>query len=275
MIGHMVFSFLSSCQEFNIIALTGSRKFNNQIKILDVRDKDLLDSYIKLNKPEIVINCIGLLIEDSKSNIKDSVFLNAYLPHYLKELGLIYNFKLIHISTDCVFSGQKKSSYVEDDLKDGESVYAKTKGLGEIIDDTNLTFRTSVIGPELNPDGGELFNWFMNQKQEIFGYINAYWSGISSIELAIAIKWAINNNITGLYNLTNGKKINKYELLELFAKYTKKNIIINPIKTRYSDKSFMDTRKLIDYNIPSYDSMVKDIVNYITKNKSFYPHYSI
>jgi dTDP-4-dehydrorhamnose reductase len=273
MIGHVIYSYLNGFKDYEIIALAGSRKYNEFTTILDVRNIDSFELYIKNNKPDIVINCIGLLIEDSNNKIKDSIYLNAYFPHYLKEMGLINNFKLIHISTDCVFSGYKNKSYVENDIKDGETIYAKTKGLGEIIDDKNLTLRTSVIGPELKFDGNELFNWFMNQQTKIFGYTNAFWSGITSMELGFAVKWSIENNITGLYNLTNGKKISKYELLKLFNKHTQKNILIKPTKTISSDKSFTDTRKLLDYQIPSYDLMVKNLVDYIQQNKNHYPHY--
>ena len=275
MIGHVIYSYLNKFNDLNVFGLSGSKKFDNKTKILDVLNINLFDNYIKTTKPDIIINCIGLLIEDSEKKIKDSIFLNAYFPHHLKSLGKINNFKLIHISTDCVFSGDKKEPYFENDTRDGKTIYARTKGLGEIIDDVNLTIRTSVVGPELKSNGGELFNWFMNQKLEIFGYTNAYWSGVSSIELAKAIKWAIDNSITGIYNLTNCKKINKYNLLLLFKKYSNKNIVIKPVETKFSDKSFIDNRKLIDYKIPDYDFMVKNLFKYMFKNINLYSHYKL
>tara|TARA_B100001175_G_scaffold239474_1_gene205767 strand:+ start:25455 stop:26336 length:882 start_codon:yes stop_codon:yes gene_type:complete len=275
MIGHVIYDYLKQNDEYDLHGLAGSRKFDDKTKILDVMDSIYFEKYIKFLNPNIVINCIGLLIEDSKNNIKDSIYLNAFFPHYLKKLAKEIDFKLIHISTDCVFSGDTKFSYKENDFKDGRSVYAKTKSLGEIIDNINLTLRTSVVGPELKSSGGELFNWFMSQKEEIFGYTNAYWSGISSIELAKAVKWSIDNSITGLYNLTNCEKINKYDLLKLFSKYSNKKISIKPTETRFSDKSFLDTRKLIDYKIPDYDKMIADLIKYISLNKKLYPHYKI
>ena len=275
MIGHIIYSYLNSFNDLSVFGLSGSKKFDKKTKILDVININSFNNYIKTIKPDIVINCIGLLIEDSEKNIKDSIFLNAFFPHYLKNLGKKINFKLIHISTDCVFSGNKKEPYSENDIKDGKSIYARTKGLGEIIDDTNLTLRTSVVGPEMKSNGGELFNWFMNQKTEIFGYTNAYWSGISSIELAKAVKWAIDNTITGIYNLTNCEKVNKYNLLKLFKKHSNKNIVIKPTETKFSDKSFIDTRKLINYKIPDYDLMIEDLFKYLFKNKNLYPHYKL
>tara|TARA_B100000886_G_scaffold84064_2_gene54817 strand:+ start:550 stop:1431 length:882 start_codon:yes stop_codon:yes gene_type:complete len=275
MIGHVVYDFLKQNDKYDLYGLAGSRKYHDKTKILDVMDSISFEKYIKFINPNIVINCIGLLIDDSKKNIKDSIYLNAFFPHYLKKLAEEIDFKLIHISTDCVFSGDSKVFYKENDLKDGKSIYAKTKGLGEIIDDTNLTLRTSVVGPELKSSGGELFNWFMSQQEEIFGYTNAYWSGISSIELAKAVKWAIDNSITGLYNVTNCEKISKYDLLRIFSKYSNKKIIIKPTETKFSDKSFLDTRKLINYKIPDYDKMIADLIKYISLNNKLYPHYKL
>ena len=130
------------------------------------------------------------------------------------------------MSTDCVFSGKKRTPYIEKDIKDGLDVYAKTKALGEIIDDRHLTIRTSVIGPELKKDGEQLFNWFMSEKGEIEGFSDVIWSGVTSLELAKGVKWAIENNLCGLYQLTNGIPISKNEILQLFKKYTNKKISI-------------------------------------------------
>ena len=135
--------------------------------------------------------------------------------------------------------------------------------------------RTSVVGPELKSDGEELFNWFMNQSVSINGFTKAIWSGVTSRELAKAVKWSIDNEITGLYHLTNNQTINKNEILQLFKKYTKKDIEILPVDGESIDKSFLDTRKLIDYSIPSYDQMFAQMIQSIIINRSFYPHYKI
>ena len=149
----------------------------------------------------------------------------------------------------------------------------KTKSLGEINKKDALTIRTSVVGPQIK-GRGELFHWFMNQSGEIFGYKKAYWSGVTTQELAKAVEWTVINNINGIYNLTNGKKISKFDLLKLFKKFTKKSILINPNNSFKTDKSFVDTRKEIDYNIPSYNIMIKDMINDIKINKDLYPHYN-
>jgi dTDP-4-dehydrorhamnose reductase len=199
------------------------------------------------------------------------------LPHQLKKISKNIGAKLIHISTDCIFSGNK-GGYIETDAKDakdGKGVYSQTKKLGEIEDDANLTLRTSIIGPELKNNGEGLFHWFMNQQGEISGYTKAIWSGVTTLELAKAVKWSIDNNITGLYHVTNNSSISKYDLLQLFQKYTKKNINIKPFDGKKVDKSFIDTRLLIDYQIPSYDQMISNMVRLITDKRILYSKYKI
>ena len=105
------------------------------------------------------------------------------------------------------------------------------------------------------------------------GFTKAIWSGVTTLELAKATKWSIENNIDGLYHITNNSSISKYDLLSLFKKYTRKNIIINKICGKTVNKNFIDTRKLINYEIPSYDQMIKDMVKYIHENKNTYSQY--
>ena len=110
-------------------------------------------------------------------------------------------------------------------------------------------------------------------KKSIKGYLNSFWSGVSTIQLAKFINFSIQNNITGLYHLTNGNKINKYELLKLFNTYALKDIRINPYENIFSDKSFLDSRKLYDL-VPSYKIMVAELFKFIKENNHLYPHYS-
>ncbi len=275
MIGHMICKFIKKSNTYILHNLSGSRKFDAQTTIIDAQYFDKIKNYIKKIKPDFVINCIGILINESNNNIKKSIYLNALFPHLLNELSFNLKFKLIHISTDCVYSGKKSEFYTELDEKDGLGNYSRTKGLGEINNDKNLTLRTSVIGPELKSDGEELFNWFMQQKKVINGYSNVFWSGISTLELAKAVLWAVENNITGLYNLTNGVKISKYNLLLIINKHSMKNIKINEFETSFSNKSFSDTRKEINYSIPTYDIMVKEMIKHIKQESILYPHYKI
>lgn len=274
LIGHQVFNYLHGLGEYKLFNFTFRTKLNENSVLVDARDEVALTISIKNVKPDIIVNCIGILIGGASKNQENAIFLNAYLPHCLVRIADCINAKLVHISTDCVFSGNK-GQYIENDVKDGEGVYSKTKGLGEIIQNRHLTIRTSVIGPELKKDGEELFNWFMSQHGTINGYTESIWSGVSTLELAKAVVWGIKNNISGLYHITNGSSINKYDLLSLLKKHTGKNIDIVKVPGRVTNKSFLDTRKEINYTIPSYDEMVGELTKLIKSNRQLYNQYEV
>ena len=273
LIGHQVYNYLADDKKYTLYNLACKNKFINDTILLDARDEKNLIETINRIQPQFIINCIGILISESNKNPDNAIFLNSYMPHMLSRLADKIDAKLIHISTDCVFSGYKKVPYIENDFKDGNDIYAKSKGLGEVINNRHLTLRTSVVGPELKSNGEELFHWFMTQQEDIYGYTKAIWSGVSSLELAKAVKWAIENEITGLYHVTNNSSITKFDLLRLFQKYTKKNININQVDGSDVDKSFTDTRLLINYKIPSYDEMIFDMVKSMANNPSLYAQY--
>jgi len=275
LIGHQVYNYLKKNSDYELSNISYRKKLQEDTILIDIRDEKKFLDTVKKIKPNIIINCIGILINGSNKDPENAIFINAYMPHRLMRLADSINAKLIHISTDCVFSGNKKEPYLELDEKDGKDIYAKTKGLGEIINNEHLTLRTSVVGPELKTNGEELFHWFMNQSGTINGFTKAIWSGVTTIELAKAVMWAIDNKTTGLYHITNNQPINKYDLLLLFKKHTQKNIEVLSVEGRNVDKSFIDTRKLINYSIPSYDEMIRDMVQLIADNQFIYEQYEI
>ena len=275
LIGHQVYNYLKKNSDYELSNISYRNKLQEDTILLDIREETKFLDTVEKIKPNIIINCIGILINGSNKDPENAIFINAYMPHRLMRLADSINAKLIHISTDCVFSGNKKEPYLELDEKDGKDAYAKTKGLGEVINDKHLTLRTSVVGPELKTNGEELFHWFMNQSGTINGFTKATWSGVTTIELAKAVMWAIDNKITGLYHVTNNSPICKYDLLQLFKKYTKKNIEIVPVDGKEVNKDFIDTRKQINYEIPSYDQMVSDMMNVIRSNRFLYSQYGM
>ena len=275
LIGHQVFNYLHDNSDFSLSNISYTRKLNNETILLDARKDQYFFDQIRHIQPNYIVNCIGILIGEANQDPESAMFLNAHLPHRLVNLANNINAKLIHMSTDCVFSGNKQSPYLETDEKDGSDVYAKTKSLGEIVSKNHLTIRTSVIGPEIINASGELFHWFMSQSGIIEGFSKAIWSGVTTIELAKAIKWFINNNTIGLYQLTNGTSINKYDLLHLFKKYTNKNIEISKVDGIVTNKSFVDTRQEINYQLPTYDEMIRDMVSLIKNNRILYSHYNL
>lgn len=272
LIGHQVYNTLAASQEFEIHHLARTRKVSDSAILLDLRMEKELDQLVLQVRPDYIINCAGILIEGAAADPENAIFLNAYLPNHLVKLANSIQAKLIHISTDCVFSG-KKGGYTENDEKDGSGVYARTKALGEVVNDTHLTLRTSVVGPELAPGGEELFHWFMCRTGVINGYTKSIWSGVTTLELAKAVKRAIDQGTTGLYHVTNGIPINKYELLKLFKKYSHHPVDINPVDGVVADKSLVDTRKEFDYTIPSYEEMIKDMFAFMHTRPGQYAHY--
>ena len=272
LIGHQVFNYLDN-NKYQLFNISYRKKLNDQTILCDARNHDDFVDKIKSISPDIIVNCIGILIKGANDNPENAIYINSYMPHMLAKLSDEINCKLIHISTDCVFSGEKNSPYRESDYKDGKDTYAKTKGLGEIVNNKHLTLRTSVIGPELKANGEELFHWFMNQSKEINGYTKAIWSGVTTLILAKAVNWAIDNKITGLYHVTNNKTIDKFTLLNLINKYTQKNISIIPFDKIILNKSFIDTRKELGFVIPDYEIMIKEMIDFISQNRILYKQY--
>jgi dTDP-4-dehydrorhamnose reductase len=273
LIGHQVFNHLKFSGNYELYNFSFRKKLQKDSIILDARNEEKYLEKIKDIAPDFIVNCVGILISGSNENPENAIFLNAYLPHRLARFADEINSKLIHISTDCVFSGNKDTAYIETDYKDGSGIYSKTKGIGEVVRDNHLTLRTSVVGPELKSDGQELFHWFMGQSGKISGYTKAIWSGVTTIELAKAVEYSMRKNISGLHHVTNNSFISKYDLLNLFRKHMKKVIQICPVEVIKSNKSFCDTRGLLDYKIPSYDQMVSEMAQLIFSQKSLYRQY--
>ena len=269
MLGHMVHHFLDSSKTYDLYDLSFRNKLTSKTIILDISDQQKLSNLINDLSPDVIINCIGVLIKGSKENLKNAIYINAYFPHWLKDVCEDINCKLIHISTDCVFSG-KNGGNDESSIMDAIDDYGKTKSLGEFDSINHLCIRTSIIGPELKQNGEGLMDWLFNQQGTINGFKNVFWSGVTTLELAKAIHFSIENNISGLWNVTNGEAISKYELLKKIIK----TFSINKLKLesntdKISDKSLKSIRG-IDYEVPSYQIMLEDLAKYYGENKKIY-----
>lgn len=241
----------------------------------DALDKSVIISILKNVEYDVVVNCIGILNQDCNKDISSAVYINSFLPHFIADIIKDTKTKLIHISTDCVFSGSA-GSYSESSFRDGESLYDRTKALGEVEDDKNLTFRNSIIGPDMKENGIGLFNWFMLQQGTIDGYSRAIWTGVTTLTLAKAIERASIEKISGIYNLVNNESISKLQLLELFNRHMRENeIIINESKMVVLDKSLVNNRTDFSFVVPSYEEMIVEMKEWINKHKNHYPHYFI
>ena len=270
MAGHVIYTYFKNIGDYEVFGSVNQESFNDIKLKIDISDLDQVKRAIENIKPDIIINCIGMLIRSSKKYPDKTIYANSFFPNYLARLSSEYSFKLIHISTDCVFSG-KSGAYVEDSFKDATDVYGLSKSLGEIDDDHNLTIRTSIIGPELKKDGEGLFHWFMNQKGEISGYKSNFWSGVTTLELAKFIYWQIKNPKTGIIHLTNNQKISKFELLTLINEIHQMSLSINSDKDYVCDKSFLNT-KIKEYKVESYEKMLSEQKEFIDKHSFLYSY---
>ncbi|MDE5763707.1 MAG: sugar nucleotide-binding protein [Ruminococcus sp.] len=241
----------------------------------DAMDAAFIQELIGVNRYDTIINCIGLLNQFAENNKAAAAYLNGYFPHYLAKLTDGTDTQVIHMSTDCVFSG-KCGQYTEDDLRDGETFYDRSKALGELEDDTNLTLRNSIVGPDINPNGIGLLNWFMLQEGTVNGFLGAIWTGQTTLQLAKTMEAGAKIKAHGLYNTVPADSINKYELLKLFNHYMRNDkITIVPIDKSVADKSLKRTRFEFDYRIPDYEQMVAELANWMRAHKSIYPHYDL
>ncbi|MEG2286153.1 MAG: sugar nucleotide-binding protein [Eubacterium sp.] len=239
----------------------------------DALDKDYFKDILLQGHYDAVINCIGLLNETANQNPDQAVYLNSYLPHAIVKVLEGTKTKMIQMSTDCVFSG-KTGIYKENSLRDGETFYDRSKGLGEVDDHKNLTFRNSIIGPDMNEKGIGLFNWFMKQKGTINGYTGAIWTGVTTLTLAKAMEQGIKENLTGIYNLVNNTLISKYDLLKLFNHFFKQDTIeIRPSNALNLNKSLCNTRDDFSFEVPSYETMIQEMKVWVNSHQIFYPHY--
>lgn len=241
----------------------------------DASDMALIKKVIEEGNYEAVINSIGLLNQFAENNKAMAVLLNGYLPHYLVELTKDTRTRIIHMSTDCVFAGND-GPYYEDTLPNGASFYDRSKAIGEFNNDKDLTFRNSIIGPDIKASGIGLFNWFMKQEGPIGGFTGAIWTGVTTYTLAKAMEAALNENLTGLYNLVNNTSINKFDLCSLFNKYFRAGEVeINPNDKLQLDKTLKCTRTDFSFHVPSYEQQIKDMREWVDAHPSLYPHYSV
>ncbi|HBP38386.1 MAG TPA: NAD(P)-dependent oxidoreductase [Clostridiales bacterium] len=239
----------------------------------DALDGALLKSVILEGGYDRVINCIGILNQACDRNPAQAVYLNSYLPHFVAGTIAGTRTRLIHMSTDCVFSG-KSGQYHEHSFRDGETFYDRTKALGEVDDSVNLTFRNSIIGPDINENGIGLFNWFMRQNEPVQGYSQAIWTGVTTLVLARAMERAASENLTGIYNLVNNTVISKYDLLMLFNRILRHGKIkITPNPESKVNKSLINNRHDFSFQVPSYEQMVIEMKDWIIQHQSLYPHY--
>ncbi|MCB1179879.1 MAG: SDR family oxidoreductase [Leptospiraceae bacterium] len=266
MIGNGLAIGLSGFFEVAITVIKPKLPVNKNIKVYENVNGLDISSIIKVIndfKPDVVINAIGIVKQKYKKGQESEIIkLNSVLPFELQAICELNNSKLILLSTDCVFTGEK-GNYSENDLTDALDIYGKTKILGELTNYNNvLTVRISSIGLEINSSKG-LIEWFLSQKGEIKGFDKAIYSGFTSKELSKIFKFIFenHNNLNGLYHISSNP-ISKYELLsKLKILINKKDITIQRDSEFFCDRSLNSEKfkKLTGYIPTSWDVMLKEL----------------
>ena len=273
MAGHMISLYLKE-QKHQVDGFARRESEIVNTIVGDARDTELIRRTLENGGYRAVINCIGLLNRFAENDHEAAVFLNSYLPQYLSKVTKNMDTQIIHVSTDCVFSGNR-GGYTEKDFPDGELFYDRSKALGELNNEKDVTFRMSIVGPDMNKDGIGLINWFMQQHGRVKGYKNAMWTGQTTLQLAKTIENAAIQHVHGLYNMVPDEKISKYDMLVLFNRYLRTDEVkIEPEENFKIDKSLKRTNfEMFSYKIPDYEQQIKELGEWMNKHKSLYPHY--
>jgi dTDP-4-dehydrorhamnose reductase len=235
-------------------------KVRPDTKILDINT--IHDEILK-EEPFLVVNCIGRLVQQSENNVEEAFRINSLLPIKLGETVRRCGSALIHLSTDCVFSGNTTNYYAENSYPDPNNIYGVTKYTGEQCSRNGLVIRTSIIGPEIvHREYPGLFEWLLRNK-EVDGWKNALWSGVTTLELAKYIHYLIINNklpVTGLRHLCNNDYISKHDLLHLINDIYGLKIKINTVDGTHCNR-FIKTNQNFGYQVPTYKKMIEEMHN--------------
>lgn len=273
MLGNAVlrlFAQSSGCQVFGSVRSSGALRLlpddvhSNVISGVDVENLDSLTRLFANVHPDIVINCIGLVKQLAEADDPlAAIPINAMLPHRLARLCEVAGARLVHISTDCVFSGSK-GMYKEADASDAKDLYGRSKYLGEVDYPHAITLRTSIIGHEL--DGARsLVGWFLAQQGSVKGFKHAIFSGLPTVEIARIIRDYVipHPELHGLYHVS-AEPINKYDLLRLVAQVYEKNIEIVPDDKFTIDRSLDSSRfrALSGYSPPIWSELVSKMCQF-------------
>ena len=268
MLGNAVLRFFAESSGYEVVGSARSRsalrlmpeKLSHRVICgVDVENMDSLITLVAKVRPNVLINCVGLVkqLAEAADGLA-AIPINALLPHRLAQLCNLANIRFIHISTDCVFDGTK-GMYSETDISDAKDLYGRSKYLGEVDGPHAVTLRTSIIGHEL--DGAySLVGWFLAQQGRVKGFRRAIFSGLPTVELARVIRDHVvpRPELHGLYHVS-AEPINKFDLLTMIAKDYGKTIEITPDDKVVIDRSLDSSRfrEATGYQPQTWPEMVR------------------
>lgn len=222
--------------------------------------------------PDAIINCTAIVNQAAEEDKARAAYINAYLPHLLESLTAGTNTVVVHRSTDCIFSGAK-GQYSLEDTPDAKSFYARTKAVGELVNDKDITIRVSLIGPAQDEDDGSLLNWFLHQHGKVKGFANAIWTGLTTLEYAKTIESLLLQKAHGVFQAAPVISISKYELIKMFEKYFPGGRAIIKVENNLVDKSLVPYWGDYDIQIKGYEEQIAEMKKWIEKHPDLYPAY--
>jgi dTDP-4-dehydrorhamnose reductase len=232
------------------------------VRDIDILDFDSVEAFLRSIRPDFIVNCVGIIKQrpDARNSVI-SISVNSLFPHKIAEMAAQWGGRVIHFSTDCVFSG-RRGGYTENDSSDAEDLYGKSKSLGELTAANALTLRTSIIGRELSKHRS-LLDWFLSQNHKaIYGYPRVMYSGVTTNHLAELVGTIIreHSGLNGLYQVAS-EPISKYELLCLLREAYQLDVRIAPDDSVVSDRSMKcdKLREAIQYNCPPWPVLVRQL----------------
>tara|TARA_B100001093_G_scaffold82403_1_gene73824 strand:+ start:25688 stop:26554 length:867 start_codon:yes stop_codon:yes gene_type:complete len=276
MIGHKI---AQSLEDFELIL--ASRKSISSKSVGIIKGKmvlhnlitDSLDLLLDNTTPDIIINCAGITTRRGvEDNVINTRLLNSELPHKLDSWANLNSKKLIHFSTDCVFSGNK-GNYLDNDFADADDIYGKSKALGEVDSLNTLTLRCSMIGRELY-NFTELFEWLKkNKNKKIEGYSKAFYSGITTVRMGMILNQILkkNLNLSGIYNISS-TPISKFDLLIKLSNAFNLNVEVKQNTNNKSNKVLISEKftEITGINPPNWDDLISEFKEDCEKYKSLY-----
>jgi len=276
MIGHKI---AQSLEDFELIL--ASRKSISLKSIGIIKGKmvlhnlitDSLDLLLDSTTPDIIINCAGITTRRGvEDNIVNTGLLNSELPHKLDSWANLNSKKLIHFSTDCVFSGNR-GNYLDNDFADADDIYGKSKAVGEVDSPNTLTIRCSMIGRELY-SFTELFEWLKkNKNKKIEGYSNTFYSGITTVRMGIILNQILkkNLNLSGIYNISS-TPISKFDLLIKLSNAFNLNVEVKQNTNNKSNKVLISEKftEITGIYPPNWDDLISEFKEDCEKYKSLY-----
>ena len=234
--------------------------------------KDDINNLLDIVHPDFIINAVGITIRRGVEDFKKASLINSIFPHKIDNWASKFDKKLIHFSTDCVYSGNK-GNYLDNDIPDAEDNYGKSKASGEISSENTLTIRSSMVGREIF-NKTELLEWVVsNKNKKINGYENVIYSGVTTLWMSKTIVKILTKlpELNGIYNISS-EPISKYDLISKINKHFKLNIDIEADRSFFSNKSLNSNKFFLKSKIkkPDWDEMLLNLYNDNKKNNNLY-----